>query len=305
MNYVDLLEKRGIEMEPADEGEVLIPCQFHNDNNPSCSVNIRSGAFYCFSCHEGGSFEKLLAKIDGVSIGSIRQVLMEADDVDESLAETLAILDGRDDDDDEIRYYSRRSFHRKFCTILDSEGSKYVRGRNISDGTMKRFDLRWADEGVMRERVILPVYTVDGRLLTYAGRAIDPDRKPKARKARTGLSTLYGLHEWLRDYGPSKHLVIVEGEFDAMYLQQFGVPAVSTMGTAKLSGGQLGLLVRNTKVVVMSYDGDEAGHKAQERAVGTLKAFMPVEEVILPDGRDPNDLSHEEVLKFYGGYVNG
>lgn len=305
MNYVELLEKRGIETEPADEGEILIPCQFHNDSNPSCSVNVRSGAFYCFACHEGGSFEKLLAKIDGVSIGSIRQLLMEADDVDDSLAETLAILSGEDEDDDEIRYYSRRSFHKNFCTILDSEHSKYVRDRKISDETMKRFDLRWANDGVMRERVILPVYTVDGRLLTYAGRAIDPERKPKTRKARSGLTTLYGLHEWLRDYGNPKCLVVVEGEFDAMYLQQFGVPAVSTMGTAKLSGGQLGLFVRFTRKVVMSYDGDDAGRKAQAKAVETLRGFLPVEEVELPDGRDPNDLRREEVLEIYGGYVNG
>lgn len=38
-------------------------CVFHNDKNPSLSVNLKIGVFYCFSCKTGGSITKLLNKI--------------------------------------------------------------------------------------------------------------------------------------------------------------------------------------------------------------------------------------------------
>lgn len=38
-------------------------CIFHEDCNPSMSVNLRLGVFYCFSCKSGGSVTKLLNKI--------------------------------------------------------------------------------------------------------------------------------------------------------------------------------------------------------------------------------------------------
>ena len=36
-------------------GEAWGHCPFHDDKHPSFSVNIETGAWWCFACAEGGS----------------------------------------------------------------------------------------------------------------------------------------------------------------------------------------------------------------------------------------------------------
>jgi len=37
------------------ENQLVVCCPFHDDKNPSLSVNIKAGMFNCFSCGEKGS----------------------------------------------------------------------------------------------------------------------------------------------------------------------------------------------------------------------------------------------------------
>jgi DNA primase len=73
------------------------------------------------------------------------------------------------------------------------------------------------------------------------------------------------------------------------------------MGTAKLTEEQITFLKRHAKMAVWSYDADNAGRRAQKVAVGTLKKIMPCVEIFLPESKDPNELSADEVQKIYGG----
>ena len=109
-------------------------------------------------------------------------------------------------------------------------------------------------------------------------------------------------------------MILVEGEFDAIYLQQFGLNAVSTMGTSGLTDFQLSLLLKYAANVIISYDGDSAGRKATygkklksgKIKIGSydkLKDLMPVEIVTLPEERDPNSLNGQSVLLIYEEYI--
>lgn len=305
MKVVQSLDKRGVEYRQADPGEVLIQCPFHSDSDPSCSVNTDSGVFYCFACKEAGNFTKLIARLDGVSYDVAKRRMMESEPEDEVMEEVFRALD---DDDVEkeapVRYYSKKKFHGFFPPVQNTPGEAYLKNRKIGDETIKLFDLRWGSEGIMKDRVILPIYTSDGSLLSYAGRAIDPDKKPKTRKARSGLRTLYGMYELLRtSYDRFPFIVVTEGEFDAMYLQQHGLKAVSTMGTAGITEQQLLQLYLHTDCVVWSYDGDDAGRSAQKKAVEKSKRFLRTESVELPDGKDPNELMEDEIKSIYGRFM--
>ena len=44
-------------------GEAWGHCPFHDDKHPSFSVNIETGAWYCFACAEGGSVHQLAVKM--------------------------------------------------------------------------------------------------------------------------------------------------------------------------------------------------------------------------------------------------
>ncbi len=309
IDYRAWLEDR-VPVEDADDDEVLILCPFHDDTNPSMSVNTKKGVFHCFSCKESGGFSKLIAKLDGVDERGVRQML-EAGDTQETVGRHMlnAMEDYAEElEDDELKFFSKKAFHRFFPSVLGTPGEKYLEHRAISRKTAEWFDLRWGTEGVMKNRVVFPVYSAKGKLITYGGRAITPGVMPKTRKAASGLRGLYGMYEALRqkdDFGnpklPDRPLIIVEGEFDAMYLQQFGLCAVSTMGTQKLTGDQMRLIMAHASLVCWSYDGDDAGRKAQARGVLATKSYLPTIEVKLGDGLDPNELSPREVRRIYGG----
>jgi DNA primase len=129
---------------------------------------------------------------------------------------------------------------------------------------------------------------------------------PKTRKARSPHRTLFGLREVVEKTEKVASIIVVEGELDSIYLQQFGIPAVANMGTSPMGAEKIRLLRRHTGKVVLSYDGDEAGHRAmfgdgkRRGALEVLSKYISTVAVHLPDGLDPNALTPEQVEEIYG-----
>jgi DNA primase len=93
-------------------------------------------------------------------------------------------------------------------------------------------------------------------------------------------------------------VIVVEGQMDAIALDQAGFAAtVAPLGTA-LTEAQLGLLWRLSPVPLLCFDGDAAGQKAAVRAA--LRALPHVGPgrslafVTMPPGQDPDDLLREQ-----------
>jgi DNA primase len=287
---------------------LYICCPFHDDSNPSLGVETRRGIFHCFSCGESGTIYKLLAKLDGVSIDEIREHYQEEwkaqrvlEDVEDQLFDQ-AFEDPADNLPYLTRRYKEESFNKAFLPLETSdEGMAYMRMRGLTEETIEIFDLRWGLAGKYAGRVIIPIYDDQGRLLSYTGRAINPSVQPKTRKPRgnKALYTLFGMYQlWLthdakRDW--KTPLILVEGEIDAMYLYQANLPAVATMGTSALTVPQVDLILEHAEKVLLVFDGDDAGVKATVSAKTRLSSFLPVVWVGLPQGKDPNDLSLEEL----------
>jgi DNA primase len=79
-----------------------------------------------------------------------------------------------------------------------------------------------------------------------------------------------------------------------MRLFQLDVPAVALLGV-HLSESQVRLLSTVSTVLVM-LDSDEAGRKGTGRIVSALGASTRVEDLVLPAGHDPDDLSDADLL---------
>lgn len=52
--------------EPNGKAEVQCLCPFHEDENPSLSVNVETGLFNCFGCGEKGNAIQFLQKREGI-----------------------------------------------------------------------------------------------------------------------------------------------------------------------------------------------------------------------------------------------
>ena len=156
-----------------------------------------------------------------------------------------------------------------------------------------------------RDRVIFPITDGRGRVVSFGGRALDPEARAKYLNGpETPLfhkgRTLYGLPEARRliaKPGDPAPLVVVEGYMDAIACWRADVPAVAPMGTA-LTEDQLGVLWRLHPEPTLSFDGDGAGQRAAHRAIdAALPLIQPGRSLrfaLLPGGQDPDDILRDK-----------
>ena len=157
------------------------------------------------------------------------------------------------------------------------------------------------EEGNIRDRfrgrITFPVHDLSGKGVGIGARALPGAREegpkylnsPETPIYRKG-EVLYNLHRAKGAVAKSGEVYVVEGYTDVIAMARAGVEnAVATCGTA-LGEGHFRLASRFAQRMVLSFDSDEAGARAAERAYPFLERFdvQPV-VLILPEGQDPAD----------------
>src|SRR5690606_17488030 len=137
----------------------------------------------------------------------------------------------------------------------------------------------------------------------FGGRALSPDVPAKyLNSPETVLFqkrlVLYNGMDARKAARDGKPVVVVEGYLDVIASVMAGFEgAVAPMRTA-LTEDHLQLLWRMADVPILCFDGDAAGQRAAERAVGlVLPHLTPGKSVsiaTLPEGLDPDDLIKEQ-----------
>ncbi len=153
-----------------------------------------------------------------------------------------------------------------------------------------------------RNRLIFPIHDQIGRPVAFGGRVLGEagEGEPKYLNSPESRlfdksSTLYGLRQAFRDIQNERLAIVTEGYTDVIACHQAGIRnVVATLGTA-LTTRHATLLKRLCDVVVLLFDGDEAGMKAADRAVEVFFAEpIDVRIAVLPGGADPDDLLKED-----------
>jgi DNA primase len=158
-----------------------------------------------------------------------------------------------------------------------------------------------------RDRIIFPILDARGRVVSFGGRAMDPQARAKYLNGpETAVfhkgHHLYGLSEARKTLAAAKAdedppLVVVEGYMDVIACLRAGVPAVAPMGTA-LGEDQIELLWRHHPEPTLCFDGDRAGRQAAARAIDRalplLKAGRSLKFAIVEGGKDPDDVLREQ-----------
>jgi len=309
MNYIAQLNRIGIDTSiSGGENDILILCPFHDETTASCEVHKTKGIFHCFTCKEKGNFTKLTAQILGVSYNEAKRRLLD----DETVEDLLSELENVELETSKTqKYFSIKSFHEKYMPAWDNKiAKKYLIGRGVSKDSATLFDLRYGKFGVMDHRIVIPIYTVDGKLINYVGRAVD-SRKPKTRKVQSNRETIHGLFEllvkkdkWYVD--PTKkfpYAILVEGSFDMFSLRDRGYISISNEGTTVLTPQQLVLIRRYFEKLIIMFDPDKAGIKARNLVSQKVKKYLPCVYVKLPIGKDPDELSDEELKHILQGVI--
>ena len=304
-------------------------CPFHNEKSPSFSVSRSKQMYYCFGCGAGGNVFTFLMEYENDTFPEAVKAL--ADRAGISLPEA-------DESEEARKEQSRRSrllainkeaakyFYFQLRAKQGEQGLNYLRERKLTDETIHRFGLGYANktpddlvrylkskgfpEELIREaglcntdekhgmydkfwnRVMFPIEDINHRVIGFGGRVMG-DGKPKyLNSPETPIfdksRNLYGLN--FARSSRKGNIILCEGYMDVIAMHQAGFnQAVASLGTA-FTLGQAGLLKRYTKEVLLSYDSDGAGVKAALRAIGILKEAGLTGRVInLEPYKDPDE----------------
>lgn len=306
-------------------------CPFHNEKTPSFTVYPATQSFYCFGCGAGGDAITFVKKIENLdyldAVKALAQragLQMPQEGFDDSLSKRRRrIL--------EMNREAARFYHSVLLSPEGKVGYDYYIGRALSAATINHFGLGFApnqwdallkhmrakgyqpaelvDAGLARKgqkgyydnfrnRVMTPIIDVRGNVIAFGGRVLD-DSKPKY--INTGDTLVYKKTNELFALNFAKDskedaLILCEGYMDVIAMHQAGFTnAVAGCGTA-LTTEQVRLISRYAKEVILTYDADEAGQKALQKAMTLFdQTDVKVRIPALVGGKDP-----DEIIRTYG-----
>lgn len=306
-------------------------CPFHSEKTPSFSVDPDKQSYKCFGCDRGGdvitfvmdkkglSFAEAITELAlkaGIAIEqdkrqptSEKKVLYDANRAAMQFFEqqlhsgkgeaALGYMAGRG-----ITQDTMRAFHVGFAPDAWDSLSGFLRGKGIPQGAAEKAGLIVARKSSgfydrFRGRIMFPIFDLTGEVIGFGGRIItegepkylNTPESPIFEKKRV-LYNLYSARNQIRQSGA----VVVEGYMDVVSLANAGfTAAVATLGTA-LGEDHVRLLRRFTEDITLVFDGDSAGRNAMVRALEPFLAGDVIPKVvILPQGKDPDDVSREGI----------
>ncbi|MEY8562196.1 DNA primase [Eggerthellaceae bacterium 3-80] len=186
---------------------------------------------------------------------------------------------------------------------------KHLRSLGFNDAEMEQANVavRAKSGNQMRDRfynrIMFPIHDISGECIAFGGRAIGQGEPKYLNSQETPIfhksEVLYGLDKAKAAMASCGIAVVTEGYTDVIALHEAGVKnAVATLGTA-LTMRHIRVLSRHAqKRIVYLFDGDEAGQRAADRALGFIDESMTPEAgrtrvelvaVTLPDNLDPAD----------------
>ncbi|WP_437921145.1 DNA primase [Sphingobacterium sp. LRF_L2] len=161
-----------------------------------------------------------------------------------------------------------------------------------------------------RGRVIFPIHNLTGRIIGFGGRTLKTEKSvPKYVNSPESeiyhkSDVLYGLNFAKKAIMDKDTCYLVEGYADVISMHQAGVENVVSSSGTSLTTGQIRLISRFTKNVVILYDGDAAGIKASLRGTDMLlEEGLNVKVLLFPDGNDPDSYVQKYGSSAFKEYV--
>lgn len=121
-------------------------CPFHGEKTPSFNIYTESGSFYCFGCGAGGDVITFIMKIENLDYVEAVKFLaqragmeMPENTYDDSLSKLRMRIY-------EANREAARFFHATLLSQRGQSGLNYLRGRALSDRTIRHFGLGFADD---------------------------------------------------------------------------------------------------------------------------------------------------------------
>lgn len=305
-------------------------CPFHSEKTPSFTVFTSNRNFYCFGCGAGGDVISFIMRAENIDYVSALEFLAKrvGIEIPKNGNEERSIK--------RSRYYEMNRDTAKFfhAQLINSEvAMNYLKNRGLSVSIIKHFGIGYAhndfgkltdhlhsigytDEEMVtgflcgisnktnrpydyfRNRIMFPIIDVTKNVVAFGGRVID-DSMPKYLNSSDTPVFKKSRHLYALNFAKnhcSERIILCEGYMDVIALHGAGFQnAVATLGTA-ITPEHARIMSRYTKSVIISYDSDEAGQRAADKAFRLLgEVGLETKILKLGDVKDPDDF-----IKKYG-----
>lgn len=306
----DYLISRGVPNHLFSREQFNFSCLFHEDKNPSCSYYNETKTVHCFSCGFTGDIFTLVEKENpNLYFWEIAEQLSKDFNIpleyEEDNSHPPHHKSTKESNKQPVSQEVTRSTNQPLQDFTEfykeaHKGLKetnHLTKRGITQETAERFNLgyvaNWTNPKSGKQegaRLIIP-YDAN----SYLARATeDVQESDRVRKAGSGQFN----QEALQSLEP---VFIVEGEIDALSIEQEGKRSIGlggTSGTGKLL--QAISTLENPPSLILSLDNDEAGRKAQEALAHQLdKQGIPYAVMQIPEEyKDPNEFLIKEPKGF-------
>ncbi len=191
--------------------------------------------------------------------------------------------------------------------LLDHLTRRHPEGALVEAGLAVRPESGTSPYDRFRNRLTFPVRSGDGALIAFGGRVLGDGEPKYLNSPETQIfrkrSTLFCLDLARRPIADQASVLVVEGYFDCLSLHRVGIEnTVATLGTA-LTTDHARLLKRRLGpegMTLLCYDADNAGRRAAASGAQVLlEAGVDVAVVVLPMGKDPDDVIREQGVEAF------
>ncbi len=292
-------------------------CPFHQEHTPS--FYVYDDHFHCFGCGAHGDAVGFVMQTQGLDFREAVDLLArEAGlDVPRPNAEAAA-AERRRHDLGSVLTAAATAFQRRLLLPEGARALSYLRGRGLSEETIRRFGLGYApgrgaltaelgregiepsllvEAGLLRqddgggrpfelffERVMFPIRDRRGAVISFGGRTLGDGQPKYLNGPETALfskrRTLYGLDLARAAARAGAPVIVAEGYMDVIALHQGGFAgAVAPLGTA-LTAEQMEELWRLAPEPVLCFDADAAGRAASIRAADAALPMLAPERTL-------------------------
>ncbi len=310
-------------------------CPFHNEKTPSFMISPDRQSWRCFGCGVGGDVFSFIMKYENMEFGEALKVLAEKAGVELKRLQpqeykTFGLLYELQDEakkyfieqlkgaDLAKKYLSERGLKQETIEEFEigwapnePEGlAMHLLKKGYDPNDVIRAGLIIKTERGMnldrfRGRIMFPIHNHLGKAVGFTGRILPVfDTGEMGKYVNSPETAIFNKSKLPYGFWKSKNIIretgrafMVEGQMDFLMSYQAGVGnAIATSGTA-LTVDHLLTIRRVAEELLLSFDNDEAGWVAGERAISLAESVGLVTKIVSLSGvKDPAELAQKDPI---------
>lgn len=310
-------------------------CPFHDDHNPSMSINASKQIYKCFVCGVGGNVFNFVQNFEKISFLNAVSKVASLSNQHFDYVERKKEVDPSKVEGYKILNESQSFFKYQLFSVDGQHALNYALQRGLSDELIQTFDIGFAPSqsalthflqakqyslykakdvnvindydgrfyDVFENRLTFAIANDEGQVVGFSARALDSSATSKYINTNTNdyyvkSDLVYNFHRAKEHARKAGYIIVVEGVMDVISFAKAKIyNVVATLGTA-LTPTQIEKIKRLSYNVVLAYDQDEAGQGANYRALAMLyKAKANVSVLQYPIEGDPDDVISKQGVK--------